>query len=70
LFSDAFSFYTKRAQTFLGKGPQKLLWAGSRATLKITINSICKGTAIPVQAWTGPKGFRRLRLPDFKTIVT
>jgi hypothetical protein len=23
--------------------------------------------AIPVQAWTGPEGSRRLRLPDFKT---
>jgi len=27
-----------------------------------------KGTAIPLQAWTGPEGSRRLRLPDFKTI--
>jgi hypothetical protein len=27
-----------------------------------------KGTAIPVQAWTGPEGCRRLRLPAFKTI--
>jgi hypothetical protein len=26
-----------------------------------------KGEAIPLQAWTGPEGFRRLRLPDFKT---
>jgi len=24
----------------------------------------CKGKAIPLQAWTGPKGARRLRLPD------
>jgi len=29
-----------------------------------------KGKAIPLQAWTGPKGSRRLRLPDFKTIST
>jgi hypothetical protein len=31
---------------------------------------ICKGrgTAIPVQTWTGPKGSSRLRLPDFMTI--
>jgi hypothetical protein len=28
----------------------------------------CK--AIPLQAWTGPEGSRRLRLPDFKTIGT
>jgi hypothetical protein len=29
-----------------------------------------KGKAIPVQAWTGLEGSRRLRLPDFKTIGT
>jgi hypothetical protein len=27
-----------------------------------------KGKAIPLQAWTGSKGSRRLRHPDFKTI--
>jgi len=26
--------------------------------------------AIPLQAWTGPEGSRRLRLPDFKIIGT
>jgi hypothetical protein len=26
--------------------------------------------AIPLQAWAGPEGSRRLRLPDFKTIGT
>jgi len=26
--------------------------------------------AIPLQAWTGPEGSRRMRLPDFKTIST
>jgi hypothetical protein len=29
-----------------------------------------KVKAIPIQAWTGPEGSRRLRLPDFKTIGT
>ena len=29
-----------------------------------------KGNVIPLQAWTGPEGSRRLRLPDFKTIGT
>ena len=29
---------------------------------------MCKSKAIPLQAWTGPEGSRRLRLPDFKTI--
>jgi hypothetical protein len=26
--------------------------------------------AIPVEAWTGPGSFRRMRLPDFKAIGT
>jgi hypothetical protein len=29
-----------------------------------------KGKSIPLQAWTGPQGSRRLRLPDLKTIST
>jgi hypothetical protein len=29
-----------------------------------------KGIAIPLQAWTGPEGSRRLKLPDFKTFGT
>jgi hypothetical protein len=29
-----------------------------------------KVKAIPLQAWTGPEGSRRLRLPYFKTIGT
>jgi len=29
-----------------------------------------KGKAIPLQAWTGSEGSRRLRLPDFKIIGT
>jgi hypothetical protein len=28
------------------------------------------GKAIPLQAWAGPHGSRRLRLPDFKIICT
>jgi hypothetical protein len=29
-----------------------------------------KGKAIPLQAWTGTEGSRRLGLPDFKTMGT
>jgi len=29
-----------------------------------------KGKAIPLQAWIGPKGSRRVRLPDLKTVTT
>jgi len=26
-----------------------------------------KGKAVPLQAWSGPEGFRKLRFPDFTT---
>jgi len=26
-----------------------------------------KGKAVPLQAWSGPEGSRKLRFPDFKT---
>ena len=26
-----------------------------------------KGKAVPLQAWSGPEGFRNLRFPDFMT---
>jgi len=32
------------------------------------ISWVKKGKAIPLQAWRGPEGSKRLRLPDFKTI--
>jgi len=31
---------------------------------------ISKKKKIPLQAWTGPEGSKRLRLPDFKTVGT
>jgi hypothetical protein len=33
-------------------------------------NNTRVGKAIPLQAWTGPKGSTRLMLPDFKTVGT
>jgi len=29
-----------------------------------------KGKAIPLQAWRGPEGSRKLRIPDSKTVGT
>jgi hypothetical protein len=34
----------------------------------VSVISLGKGKAIQLQALIGPEGFRRLRLPDFKTI--
>jgi hypothetical protein len=33
-------------------------------------SALLKVKGIPLQAWTGPEGSRRLRLPDFKKIDT
>ena len=33
-------------------------------------DNIIRGKAISLQAWIGPEGSRRLRLPDFETIDT
>jgi len=44
-----------------------------QSKIKLTKSNVVhhgKGKAIPLQVWTGPKGSRRLRLPDFKTIST
>jgi len=57
---------------------EQKLWAKTKHTVHAT-NSSCKsytfkgkgkGKAIPLHVWTGPKGSRRLRLPDFKTTGT
>jgi len=51
----------------------RIFWPCS---LRVIENGNCKqavqhkGRAIPLQAWAGPEGSRRLRLPDSKTIST
>jgi len=41
-----------------------------RVRLHINVKGKGKGKAIPLQAWVGPEGSRKSRLPDFKTIDT
>ena len=48
--------------------PQHIFIIDSRSP--VTVLACCMVKAIPLQAWTGPEGSRRLRLPDFKTIGT
>jgi len=35
--------------------------------LYIALSTTEKGKAVPLQAWTGPEGSRKLRFPDFVT---
>ena len=49
-------------------------WFTSGSNFKFSVvNFPCnciKGKAMPLQDWRGPEGFRRSRVPDFKTIGT
>ena len=52
---------------------QKLKWHLMYGSFLINVVFTCickKGTANPLQAWTGPEVSRKLRLPDFKKIST
>jgi hypothetical protein len=55
---------------------QVLIFSDSNPEYNVTSQAACdtegrmKGTAIPLQAFTGPEGSSRLRLSDFKTICT
>jgi hypothetical protein len=40
----------------------------SHPSLFDCLKSMVKGKAIPLQAWTGTEGSRRLRVTDFKTV--
>jgi len=59
----------------LSRSPEEVIIFAECTIELITVHfrlslSKSKGKAIPVQAWTGPEGSRRLRLPHFKTIGT
>jgi hypothetical protein len=54
---------------FFQKSRSQLKITGTRKVMR-NKNCKCKSKAIPLEAWRGPEGSRRLRLPDFKTIGT
>ena len=43
--------------------PDKIYFSLDNCKVKV------KGKAIPLQAWTGPEGSRRVRFPDFKIMA-
>jgi len=38
-----------------------------RSLTENTISEAVKGKVVPLQAWSGPEGYRKLRFPDFIT---
>ena len=41
---------------------------GTTCTNTLFINKV-KGKSVPLQAWSGPEGSRKLRFPDFMTMA-
>jgi len=57
---DRISVHT--AQQKVKEGATRKMTSGKVSLLGDLID---KGKGLPLQAWTGPEGSRRLRLPDF-----
>jgi len=43
------------------------MWDMERWKIKTEVIGNSKGKAVPLQAWGGPEGSRKLRFPDFMT---
>jgi hypothetical protein len=59
-------FLIQRGFFFWGGGGEK--WLTLNGNVNGQRNKYQKSKAIPLQAWTGPEGSRKLGLPDFNTI--
>jgi hypothetical protein len=46
----------------VGNSLWKRLWTCRKTDIKIS-----KGKAVPLQAWSGPEGSRKLRFPEYMT---
>jgi len=48
--------------------PSEFLWRVLKGRrMPICKDNIKKGKSVPLQAWSGPDGSRKLRFPDFMT---
>jgi hypothetical protein len=64
---DGMQLAQDRANTRRNLGVSSL---AKRLSALLDLLVVSKGKTTPLQAWTGPEGSRRLRLPDFKTVGT
>jgi len=37
--------------------------------IRMDFEVIKKGKAVPLQVWSGPEGYRKLRFPDYMTVA-
>ena len=61
---------TKRRITCCSVGSHNKFHLPRQQGIKNTVLNLEKSKAILLQAWTGPEGSSRLRLPDIKTVGT
>jgi hypothetical protein len=62
---------TSMANSLPGSASKGLFWAKIAYGRSVLLYKYCvgkgKGIAVPLQAWSGPEGSRKLRFPDFMT---
>ena len=54
-------------ETTISAGERPKTYALDRAATGTDSSVYSKGKAVPLQAWSGPEGSRKLRYPDFMT---
>ena len=58
---------TKQNKQFISNYCTKLSFVLQHVTATSCSHHQTKGKAVPLQAWSGPEGSRKLRLPDYMT---
>ena len=68
LFTQGASIITKdfRIHYSSNNSPIYIIFKTSQGSIRISINP-SKSKVVPLQAWSGPEGSRKLRFPDFMT---
>ena len=61
------TFYTARTESLLRASAMHLQCITINCNARNNENTYIKGKAVPLQAWGGPEGSRKLRFPDFVT---
>ena len=66
LHSLAVSSYMQICRMPIAKNPKRACFI---AIILCCLHRKLKGKSVPLQAWSGPEGSRRLRFPDFMTMA-
>jgi hypothetical protein len=56
-----------RSQSTLANRKHFFYIHGFNSQIRVTVSIKGEGKAVPLQAWSGPEGSRKLKFPDFLT---